>query len=151
MPILVALFSYLIQKSKTNVIFASIFLVIVISLFSGLFITVLVNKPIKIIRKGLEAVGNGNLDYKIQINAKNELGQVARRFNEMSTNLAEAYKEIKNWSETLNNKVNEKTKELKNIYNQVHQIEKLASLGKLSATVAHELNNPLAGILTFSK
>ncbi len=141
----------IIQKSTTNVILASIFLVIVISFFSGLFITILVNKPIKIIREGIEAVGNGNLDYKIQIHAKNELGQVARRFNEMSTNLAEAYKEIKNWSETLNDKVNEKTEELKNIYNQVNQIEKLASLGKLSATVAHELNNPLAGILTYSK
>jgi two-component system NtrC family sensor kinase len=69
----------------------------------------------------------------------------------MSKNLAEAYKEIKNWSDTLNDKVNEKTDELKNIYNQVNQIEKLASLGKLSATVAHELNNPLAGILTYSK
>ena len=141
----------IIQKSTSNVIFTSIFLVIVISLFSGLFITNLVNKPIKIIREGLEAVGNGNLDYKIEIQAKNELGQVARRFNEMSSNLAEAYQEIKNWSETLNDKVKEKTKELKNIYNQVNQIEKLASLGKLSATVAHELNNPLAGILTFSK
>ena len=141
----------IIQKNTTIVISASIFLVIVISLFSGLFITILVNKPIKIIREGIEAVGNGNLNHKIQIQAKNELGQVARRFNEMSTNLAGAYKEIKNWSETLNDKVNEKTKELKNIYNQVNQIEKLASLGKLSATVAHELNNPLAGILTFSK
>ena len=141
----------IIQKSTTSVILSSIFLVIVISLFSGFFITTLVSKPVKILREGLEAVGDGNLDYKIRIQSKNELGQVARRFNEMSTNLAEAYQEIKNWSETLNDKVNEKTKELKNIYNQVHQIEKLASLGKLSATVAHELNNPLAGILTFSK
>jgi two-component system, NtrC family, sensor kinase len=69
----------------------------------------------------------------------------------MSLKLDEAYKEIKNWSETLNDKVGEKTEELKNIYDQVNQIEKLASLGKLSATVAHELNNPLAGILTYSK
>ncbi|MCK7523460.1 MAG: hypothetical protein MZV64_40295 [Ignavibacteriales bacterium] len=69
----------------------------------------------------------------------------------MSSKLDEAYKEIKNWSETLNDKVSEKTVELKNIYDQVNQIEKLASLGKLSATVAHELNNPLAGILTYSK
>jgi two-component system NtrC family sensor kinase len=110
-----------------------------------------VNKPIKKIREGIEEVGNGNLDYKIEINSKNELGQVARRFNEMSSKLDEAYKEIKNWSETLNDKVSEKTVELKNIYDQVNQIEKLASLGKLSATVAHELNNPLAGILTYSK
>ena len=42
-------------------------------------------------------------------------------------------------------------KELKNIYSQINQIEKLASLGKLSATVAHELNNPLEGILTYSR
>jgi two-component system NtrC family sensor kinase len=141
----------IIQKSTRMVILASSFIVVIISFFAGLFITLLVNKPIKKIREGIEEVGNGNLDYKIEINSKNELGQVARRFNEMSSKLDEAYKEIKNWSETLNDKVSEKTVELKNIYDQVNQIEKLASLGKLSATVAHELNNPLAGILTYSK
>ena len=141
----------IIETSTRKVIFASAFLIVMISFISGLFITILVNKPIKKIREGIEEVGNGNLDYKIEIDSKNELGQVARRFNEMSSKLDEAYKEIKNWSETLNEKVSEKTDELKNIYEQVNQIEKLASLGKLSATVAHELNNPLAGILTYSK
>lgn len=141
----------IIQKSTSKVILASGFLVVMISFFAGLFIIILVNKPLGKIREGIEEVGNGNLDYKIGIDSNNELGQVARRFNEMSSKLDEAYKEIKNWSETLNDKVGEKTEELKNIYNQVNQIEKLASLGKLSATVAHELNNPLAGILTYSK
>ena len=141
----------IIHKSTRQVILASIFIVVVISFFSGLFITVLVNKPLKKIRDGIIELGDGNLDYKISVHTKNELGQVAKRFNEMSTKLNDAYKEIKDWSENLNEKVNEKTKELKNIYNQVNQIEKLASLGKLSATVAHELNNPLAGILTLSK
>ena len=141
----------IIATSTREVIIGSIVIVIVISFFSGLFITILVNRPIQQIREGIAEVGSGHLDYKIRVNSKNELGQVARRFNEMSTKLNEAYKEIKNWSETLNDKVNEKTKELKNIYNQVYQIEKLASLGKLSATVAHELNNPLAGILIMSK
>jgi len=141
----------IIQSSTRRVILTSALIVVVISFFSGLFISVLINKPIKKIREGIEAVGKGNLDYKIEVNTKNELGQMARRFNEMSTNLDEAYKEIKNWSETLNDKVNEKTEEIKNIYIQVNHIEKLASLGKLSATVAHELNNPLAGILTYSK
>ncbi|MDP3150412.1 MAG: HAMP domain-containing sensor histidine kinase [Ignavibacteria bacterium] len=141
----------IIQKSTREVILTAILIIVVISFFSGLFITILVNKPIKKIREGIEEVGNGNLDFKIEVNSKNELGQMARRFNEMSSKLDEAYKEIKNWSETLNDKVNEKSEELKNIYNQVNQIEKLASLGKLSATVAHELNNPLEGILTYSK
>jgi two-component system NtrC family sensor kinase len=141
----------IIQVSTRKVILASGFLVVIISFFAGLFIAILVNKPLRKIREGIEEVGSGNLDYKIDINSKNELGQVAKRFNEMSSKLDEAYKEIKNWSETLNDKVSEKTEELKTIYNQVNQIEKLASLGKLSATVAHELNNPLAGILTYSK
>ena len=69
----------------------------------------------------------------------------------MSRKLSHAYQEIKDWSETLNEKVEVKTRELRNIYDQIVQIEKLASLGKLSATVAHELNNPLEGILTFSR
>ena len=69
----------------------------------------------------------------------------------MSDKLQYAYQEIKDWSDTLNDKVAEKTRELRNIYDQIVQIEKLTSLGKLSATVAHELNNPLEGILTFSK
>lgn len=141
----------IIQKSTREVILASALLVVIISFFSGLFIAILVNKPINKIREGIEEVGNGNLNFKISVNSKNEFGHVARRFNEMSTKLNEAYLEIKNWSDTLNDKVNEKTEELKNIYNQVYQIEKLASLGKLSATVAHELNNPLAGILVMSK
>ena len=141
----------IIKDSTNDIIGASIVIVICISFFSGLFITVLINRPIKKIKEGIEEVGNGNLNYRIEMNSTNELGQVARRFNEMSKKLSDAYEEIKTWTETLNEKVNEKTKELKNIYNQVYQIEKLASLGKLSATVAHELNNPLAGILTLSK
>lgn len=141
----------IINKSTKEVILSSIILVLVISFFSGLFISILVNRPLKIIRDGIAEVGKGNLNFRISVNSKSEFGQVARRFNDMSNKLNEAYHEIKNWSETLNVKVNEKTEELKNIYNHVSQIEKLASLGKLSATVAHELNNPLAGILVMSK
>ena len=141
----------IIHTSTREVIVTAVLIIVIISFFSGLFITLLVNKPINKIREGIEEVGNGNLDFKIEVNSKNELGQMARRFNEMSGKLDDAYKEIKNWSETLNDKVNEKSEELKNIYHQVNHIEKLASLGKLSATVAHELNNPLEGILTYSK
>ncbi len=117
----------------------------------GVFIIVLINRPMRKLSKGIEEIGNGNLNYRISIDSKDELGKMARRFNEMSAKLQEAYESITNWSETLHERVNEKTEELKNIYRQVNQIEKLASLGKLSATVAHELNNPLEGILTYSK
>ena len=138
------------ETAKTTIVNSAI-ITIATAIACGIFIILLVNRPMKKLSKGIEEVGKGNLDYKIPINSKDELGKVAKRFNEMSSKLNDAYESIKNWSETLNEKVNEKTEELKNIYNQVNQIEKLASLGKLSATVAHELNNPLEGILTYSK
>lgn len=141
----------IIESTTKQTIMNSLFLMIVLSVVSGIFITVLVNRPIKKLVNGMDELGKGNLNYKISIKSKDEIGIVAVRFNDMSTKLDAAYNEIKEWSETLNKKVLEKTEELKNIYGQVVQIEKLASLGKLSATVAHELNNPLEGILTYSK
>ena len=138
------------ENTKTTIINSGI-ITIATAIACGVFILVLVNIPIRKLYKGIEEVGNGNLDYKIPIYSQDELGKMAKRFNEMSLKLKNAYQAIKNWSETLNEKVNQKSEELKNIYNQVNQIEKLASLGKLSATVAHELNNPLEGILTYSK
>lgn len=140
-----------IADNTRQTIYNSLFLLLAISLASGIFISVLVNRPIKKLVKGMDALGEGNLNYQIKVKSKDELGIVAGRFNDMAVKLDSAYTEIKEWSETLNKKVTQKTEELKNIYGQVVQIEKLASLGKLSATVAHELNNPLEGILTYSK
>jgi two-component system, NtrC family, sensor kinase len=141
----------IIRSNTKNFIFSSVAVTVVISVFSGFFITVMLSRPIMKINKGIQEIGKGNLNYKISLNSNDELGHMAHRFNDMSAKLDTAYKEIQGWSDSLNRKVNEKTEELKNIYLQVIQIEKLASLGKLSATVAHELNNPLEGILTYSK
>jgi len=138
------------ETAKSTMINSAV-ITVAIGLTCGVFILLLVNAPMKKLYKGIEEIGKGNLDYKISVRSKDELGIMAVRFNEMSDKLDLAYKEIKEWSENLNIKVLEKTEELKNIYSQVLQIEKLASLGKLSATVAHELNNPLEGILTYSK
>lgn len=141
----------IIESNTKGLITNAVILTILMSAFSGLFITLLVNRPLKKISRGIEEISNGNLDYKIDIKSKGELAGVAKEFNFMSTRLNTAYNDIKEWSETLNLKVEEKNEELKKIYEQITQIEKLASLGKLSATVAHELNNPLEGILTYSR
>jgi two-component system NtrC family sensor kinase len=138
------------ETTKTTIINSAV-ITLVIAAACGVFIIVLVNIPMGKLSKGMEELGNGNLDYRISVDSNDELGKMAKRFNEMSSKLKAAYESIKEWSDTLNEKVNEKTEELKNIYSQVNQIEKLASLGKLSATVAHELNNPLEGILTYSR
>lgn len=110
-----------------------------------------INKPLRKVFKGIQEIGKGNLDYRIELKRNDELGLMAKEFNSMTEKLKSAYNEIKDWNENLNKKVEQKNQELKNIYEQIVQVEKLASLGKLSATVAHELNNPLEGILTYSK
>ncbi len=139
------------SDNKKYTIYASVIITFIMSGFAGLFILYLVNRPLKKLQQGINELGKGNWNYRILVRSRSELGEIAREFNEMSRQLAQAYNEIKDWSDNLNVKVEEKTKELKSIYEQVVQMERLASLGKLSATVAHELNNPLEGILTYSK
>lgn len=141
----------IVESNIRNVITITVILMLLISVLTIIFIAVIVNKPIQEISRGIDQIAQGNLDYKISLDSSDELGIMAKEFNDMSSKLDAAYKEIKEWSETLNQKVQEKNEELKKIYEQITQIEKLASLGKLSATVAHELNNPLEGILTYSK
>lgn len=138
------------EITKTTIINSAI-ITAVTAVACGVFIVFLVNVPMKKLSKGMEELGNGNLNYRISVNSKDELGKMAKRFNEMSSKLNSAYNEIKDWSENLNNKVQQKNEELKKIYEQITEVEKLTSLGVLSATVAHELNNPLEGILTYSK
>ncbi len=123
----------------------------VLALFSLLFIYTTVHKPVNKLIKGTKEISSGNLNYHISLNSKDELGVLARSFNSMTESLKVEMEENERWSGELEVRVKEKTAELKHIHEQILQIEKMASLGKLSATVAHELNNPLAGILTYAK
>jgi two-component system NtrC family sensor kinase len=76
---------------------------------------------------------------------------VASAFNDMLDNLQKANTELQNWSHQLEYKVRKKSEELGQAQNELINIEKIASLGRLSLSVAHEINNPLSGILVYSK
>jgi two-component system NtrC family sensor kinase len=69
----------------------------------------------------------------------------------MSLQLRSANEQIVTWAKTLEDRVDEKTKELRSAHDHVLHVEKMASLGKMAAVVAHEVNNPLSGILTYAK
>jgi two-component system NtrC family sensor kinase len=69
----------------------------------------------------------------------------------MSLQLHAANEEIVTWAKTLEDRVLEKTMELKRAYDHVLHVERMASVGKMAAVMAHEVNNPLSGILTYSK
>ncbi|MCP4201478.1 MAG: HAMP domain-containing protein [bacterium] len=85
----------------------------------------LVDKPLLQLLKATDAVASGNLDYKLEVKRNDEFGQLDESFNTMTEKLAEAQK-------------------------QIYQSNKLASLGQLTAGIAHEINNPLTGVLTYS-
>ena len=124
---------------------------LIVAVLSWLSIRQIVAEPFKALTRGTERLSQGNLGYQIEVGSKDELGDLARSFNAMSLQLRAANEEIVAWAKTLEDRVAEKTRELKRAHDHMLQVEKMASVGKLAAVVAHEINNPLSGILTYAK
>jgi len=124
---------------------------VAISALSGLFVWKLVGQPLRRLDDGTQQLAEGNLGYQLEIRSQDEVGDLATSFNQMSLELRAANEEIVAWARTLEERVEEKTRELKRAHEHVLRVEKMATIGKLAAVVAHEINNPLAGILTYAK
>lgn len=129
----------------------TILAVFLISGLSGIFVWRVVHGPLKVLKSGTERLATGDLGFQIEVHSRDELGELAASFNSMSRELREAREEVTAWTHELQARVEQKTAELTRAHDQMLQAEKLASTGKLAAIVAHEINNPLAGILTYAK
>jgi two-component system NtrC family sensor kinase len=138
-------------QSTSQLLAISVIAVFLVSLISGGFIWMVIRRPVRKLAQGMTSVSSGDLGYRLEDRSRDELGQLARSFNKMTEDLSIARREITEWSRTLEERVREKTAELEKAHKHMVTVEKLASLGNLSATVAHELNNPLEGILTFAR
>lgn len=138
-------------ESNARTLAYTITAMLVVAALSWLFIVRFVGGPIKVLRNGTERLSGGDLGYQIEVGSQDELGDLARSFNTMSLQLHAANEEIVAWAKTLEDRVEEKTRELKKAHEHVLLVEKMASIGKMAAVVAHEINNPLAGILTYAK
>ncbi|MGC4117682.1 MAG: ATP-binding protein [Myxococcales bacterium] len=116
-----------------------------------MFVRASVLGPLRDIVQGTRRVAEGNLAMDIPVRAGDELGLLAQSFNGMTASLRKTGDELKVLMESLEKQVQERTAALRQAQDQLVQSEKMSSLGKLSASIAHEINNPLMGILTIAK
>jgi two-component system NtrC family sensor kinase len=107
------------------------------------FIWIVVYRPVKKLIDGTHRVADGDLAYRLPVGSDDELGDLARSFNKMTAKVEGVQAEIEE-------RVRRKTAELEKVHKTLLSSEKMASIGKLAATVAHEINNPLFGILTYA-
>ncbi len=106
--------------------------------------------PLRRLLAGVRRVNDGNLDTEVPVGTRDEIGQLTHNFNRMTGSLQQYASEM----ETL---VNERTaelerslEELRQAQDQLVQQEKMASLGALTAGIAHEIKNPLNFINNFA-
>ncbi|MEW6333401.1 MAG: HAMP domain-containing protein, partial [Thermodesulfobacteriota bacterium] len=122
-----------IVETRNKMILYSAILILLTAFVKGFFTRELIHKPIKKLNNATREVANLNLDHKVDVQSRDELGNLADSFNKMT------------------GQVKEKTRELEKTQSRLIAAERMASMGKLSAMVAHEINNPLSGILSYAK
>jgi two-component system NtrC family sensor kinase len=132
----------------TFIIIASLCVVLLLVLLY--FFTNRIINPLQKMVEATKKISKGDLSHRVRVNSKDEIGYLADSFNQMTEDLKSANEKLIEWGKTLEKKVEERTKELTKMQAHLLQSEKLASLGKLAAGIAHEINNPLGGILIYS-
>jgi two-component system NtrC family sensor kinase len=140
-----------IAAAGRNIWIAAIVVIVLVGFVSASFVDRVVRRPVARLTEGARRVAGGDLDSRIEIDRDDEIGELADAFNAMTADLHDARARLTEWSHDLEKTVVRKTEELARTQRHVAHVEKMASLGRLSATVAHELNNPLAGIVNYAR
>jgi two-component system NtrC family sensor kinase len=140
------------KSVKQQGIAITIYIMVFLFVISVVLCTILwnfVSTPVSMLARGMERVAGGDLDYHLEVRSRDEMGDLAVSFNAMTSDLKKAKDELVEWGNTLEKKVQEKTAAIHMAQAQLIHSEKLASLGRMAAGVAHEINSPLTGIVTF--
>ncbi|MBN2719546.1 MAG: HAMP domain-containing protein [Proteobacteria bacterium] len=135
-----------VAEYRKNVLVELVFLVLALAVCLYYLITRLIISPVNTLLEQTRALSRG--EWRLVENAPHdEIGELANAFNDMTLSLKKAREERERWAATLETKVEERTRQIREMQSVLVRSEKLASLGELSAGIAHELNNPLTGII----
>ena len=138
------------RQTLAITLFAAAFMVV-----SALVLSIILNRfvlsPVSLIAKAMHKVSEGDLGQAVSVDSGDEMGQLAATFNVMAKDLAVARDRMENWTTALEDGIAKKTDELKKSQDKLIQAEKLASLGRLTADVAHEIRNPLTAVGGFAR
>jgi len=123
---------------------------VLVVLLLSFFITTGIIRPLREMVASTRKIAEGDLSHEVPMTSQDEIGQLAESFNHMLVSLKQARHELEDYGRVLEDKVEERSQQLRKIQAKLMQSEKLASLGRLASGVAHEINSPLNGILAFS-
>lgn len=119
---------------------------IVLIIFGSLLLSRVLVKPIKDLVRLTQKISEGDFSQKIEETSRNEIGQLIGSFNRMIERLKENHESMENYLESLELA----NKKLKQAQEELIRTEKLASIGRFAAGVAHEVGNPLGAILGYT-
>jgi signal transduction histidine kinase len=138
----------LIEDFQTKrILLVTIFLdAVVLIIFGSFLLSRVLVKPIKDLVRLTQKISDGDFSQKIEVTSKNEIGQLIGSFNRMIERLKENQESLENYLESLESA----NKKLKQAHEELIRTEKLASIGRFAAGVAHEVGNPLGAILGYT-
>jgi two-component system NtrC family sensor kinase len=139
-----------IKQHSSNILGGALGVVLLVAASVGLLLQRMIYLPLRDLESGAKTISSGNLDHRIPVRSVDDFGRLAVSFNQMTSALKGSRSEIEELVQTLESKVEEKSQALQVAQAEVAQGEKLAAIGQLASGIAHELNSPLTGILTFA-
>jgi two-component system, NtrC family, sensor kinase len=137
-----------------NRVIASFFAIATVGFFLVIAVTwrsiSALTRPIREMVAATRSIAAGRFDHPVATTADGEIGLLAHSFNTMQGSLSQMHHDLEEAARTLEEKVQARSEELVKMQARVAQSERLASLGMLAAGIAHEINNPLGGILALT-